>query len=283
MNRYQISKWIKAYYQRVRWRVLSCHLWNKHGKKTPYWGARKSWKDAVDMQEALYRLTSVRYRQNGMAVVCGAASGLFVLDVDRKDGVDGFRTLEKYGIEIAPGTVSQVTQSGGQQYFYSFGGVPLEKTTRANIIEPHSGLDLRGEGGIAFIPPSEYEGRPYRWLVSPFDHSLTPPPARLIELLQRDEAERRTMAASRSAGSLRIKDLSAKQLLIAEKYLERARTAKPGPGGYRSQADFALIVWLCKCKVAKPAIREYVKGVGKFAVDGLGYFEVTYQNALGSK
>jgi len=280
MNRSEISRWIKTYYTRLRWTVIPCHLWNKHGKKTPFWGAHRGWKEPVDLPEALHRLTSARYRQNGMALVCGSVSGVFVLDVDRKDGVDGHRTLEKYGIPIDPATVSQETQSGGRQYVYSFTGVNLCKSTRASILEAHSGVDLRAEGGLAFIPPSEYEGRSYRWLVSPFDHPLTAPPARLLDLLRRDEADRASLASSRSAGSLRIENLSAKQLSVAQKFYERARTAKPGT---RSGADFALVVWLCKCRVSKTAVWEYVKNVGKFAVDGLPYFETTYSNALLSK
>lgn len=95
----------------------------------------------------------------------GRASGIDVLDVDRKGGVDGLETLRALGINPFELTsiVSQ-TPSGGFHFFFAAGQIPLRNS--AGLIGP--GVDVRGQGGIVFLPPSipdieDPEIRHYCW------------------------------------------------------------------------------------------------------------------------
>lgn len=91
----------------------------------------------------------------------GKASGLFVLDVDVKNG-DGFESLKKltdvYG-EL-PETRTHRTASGGKHYLFV---CPPEEvgSSRDRI---GTWLDIRCEDGYIVAPPSEIEGKRYEVL-----------------------------------------------------------------------------------------------------------------------
>ena len=75
----------------------------------------------------------------------GSISGLYVLDVDRKNEKDGFATINANNWTI-PNTVAAHTPSGGGHYYFSIprGDQRLWKTDSDQI---GTGLDRRGEGG----------------------------------------------------------------------------------------------------------------------------------------
>lgn len=81
----------------------------------------------------------------------GKVSGLIVLDVDVKNGVNGFETLKANGWPIPANAVQIRTPSGGAHYFFKAPeGVHVPSS--AGKIGP--GLDLRGDGGYIILPPS---------------------------------------------------------------------------------------------------------------------------------
>jgi hypothetical protein len=85
----------------------------------------------------------------------GQRSGLFVLDVDPKNG--GLDSLAK--LPELPPTRTARTPSGGFHYFFRW-QPPLGNS--AGKLGP--GLDTRGEGGYVVVPPSIIEGKRYEWM-----------------------------------------------------------------------------------------------------------------------
>lgn len=84
-----------------------------------------------------------------IATLTGEASGLVVLDIDRKGGVDGFETLRARGWTIPANAVEVITPSGGSHFYFAFEeGI----ATSAGKLGP--GVDVRGRAGLVILPPS---------------------------------------------------------------------------------------------------------------------------------
>lgn len=109
----------------------------------------------------------------GFAVVTGAQSGIFVLDIDKGSAFD-FTKL--------PNTPNVTTGSGGRHFYFSF---PSNSNLRnSGGFQPHT--DTRGEGGYAILPPSTHpNGKKYEWVVDPFSTSISAIPESLIKALSK--------------------------------------------------------------------------------------------------
>lgn len=77
------------------------------------------------------------------AVPTGEPSRLFVLDVDRKEGKDGFATLSALGVEL-PDTRRHQTQSGGAHFLFA---QPKSLSLKCSVEKLGAGLDVRADGG----------------------------------------------------------------------------------------------------------------------------------------
>jgi hypothetical protein len=121
----------------------------------------------------------------GFAVVCGALSGVVVLDVDPGG--------EKYlrGKHLPPTPTAQ-TPRGGCHYFFRHPGKRIK--TLANVMGAKSRVDMRGDGGIALLPGSV--GR--NWLISPFECELANVPEWLLPLVAREPAKGRSGVSKHS-------------------------------------------------------------------------------------
>ncbi|WP_306132156.1 bifunctional DNA primase/polymerase [Roseivivax marinus] len=91
----------------------------------------------------------------------GERSGVVVLDVDRKCGVDGLANLRVAGLD--PFTITPIialTPSGGLHFFMRYSG-PLKNS--AGLLA--AGVDVRGDGGYIVLPPSlpSIERDEYQW------------------------------------------------------------------------------------------------------------------------
>lgn len=89
----------------------------------------------------------------------GAESGLVVLDVDQKNGHEGFVALEELTGGFVPETLTVTTPSGGQHLYFAYTGKEI-RNSASNIGD---GLDVRGDGGYIVAPPSVVDGRTYSW------------------------------------------------------------------------------------------------------------------------
>lgn len=108
------------------------------------------------------------WRENpnyNIGIITGKLSNLFVVDIDTEDG---FKNMEPYIPDsIVTPTVS--TPRGGQHLFFKYpNGQNI--TIGAGKI---AGTDFRGEGGyVVGAPSANGNGKPYVWLISPFDKNV---------------------------------------------------------------------------------------------------------------
>jgi hypothetical protein len=122
-----------------------------------------------------------KWPADGFGIATGSRSGIWVLDVDPKNG--GFETLaaleQKH--EPLPKTVSVRTGSGGLHFYFRFPGPEYRNT--AHALGP--GLDTRGDGGYVVGPGSLHKsGQRYNWQNGPLDHKLMDAPEWLLKMVK---------------------------------------------------------------------------------------------------
>lgn len=121
-----------------------------------------------------------------MGFLTGAASlgdgwKLLVIDLDEKGSVSGSATWDSWiadnELGCDPETWRARTGGGGQHIYFRY---PDHLSIR-NTQETLAGIDVRAEGGFVIAPPSLHRnGKPYRWLFSPFDTELAEAPQWLL-------------------------------------------------------------------------------------------------------
>jgi Bifunctional DNA primase/polymerase, N-terminal/Protein of unknown function (DUF3631)/Primase C terminal 1 (PriCT-1) len=101
------------------------------------------------------------YPQCNLAVVCGSASGVWVLDVDGEQGDAAIRELRlQHGGDWLQ-TLTCITGRGRHLYY----AWPPGHEIRNSAGKLAQGLDVRGDNGYALIPPSTNEsGHTYQWV-----------------------------------------------------------------------------------------------------------------------
>ena len=119
-----------------------------------------------------------RHPDANIGVATGAPSGLFVVDVDGKEGEAALTTFG-----TLPATVSVHTSKGRHLYFALPDGVRLGNSARR--LGPQ--LDTRGDGGYVVAPPSFHpSGHAYYYAPghSPDDIDIAPLPDTIARALQ---------------------------------------------------------------------------------------------------
>lgn len=116
-------------------------------------------------------------------LACGAASGVFVVDVDtRDDGLGRWEELVKKNGDLPAGPVGRPGGGGLHLYYAWPDGEAIANS--AGTVAP--GVDVRAEGGFVVLPPSPHpKGTTYAWGVAPWDAPLPMPPAWLLKLVKR--------------------------------------------------------------------------------------------------
>jgi putative DNA primase/helicase len=140
------------------------------------------YKDASNDIEQVNRLFAGHQSPN-VAIATGKVSGIFVLDIDVKNGAggdDSLKELEREHGEL-PHTIEAITWSGGRHIFFKY---PERGIGCKTGIRP--GIDIRGDGGYVIAPPSVIEGRSYAWEVShlPEETMIADAPEWLLDLLE---------------------------------------------------------------------------------------------------
>ena len=155
-------------------------------------------------------------RPLNVAIVTGAVSGVFVLDVDEQDGLEAALEL---GI---PDTLTVHTSIvDGFQKRQLYFAYPDDISVRNDVKGVVPGCDIRGQGGYVVAPPSVHATGPeYAWSGSAeFSRAnVAPAPAWLLARLRERSAGRRTAVAQ--------------QLSIAEAPDGAARSAAPSDGAH---------------------------------------------------
>ncbi len=111
-----------------------------------------SWKEFQSRKPSLEELKKWSELSNlqGMAIITGKLSGVFVLDID-----------EGGKVEDLPQTPIVRTGSGIHYYFKYPNNIEVKNTTG---LRPK--VDIRGEGGYAILPPTIHpNGKQYKWLL----------------------------------------------------------------------------------------------------------------------
>lgn len=138
------------------WPVFPCQ-WQGPRRKSPL--TRNGLTDATTDLAAI----EAWWRKDPLALIgvpTGKPIGCVVLDIDRKNGVDGLATYGKLDCPILPPVPTARTSSGGFHLYFERPSEGLRNTngSRGRGIGP--GLDWRGDGGYVILP-SARSG--YRW------------------------------------------------------------------------------------------------------------------------
>jgi len=132
------------------------------------------------------------YPDCNWGVATGPGSRVFVLDVDGEHGLAAIQQLRKHGHDVPP-TLTVRTARGYHLYFR----YPEDVLIRNSAGKLGPGLDIRGEGGYALVPPSVHpSGADYQWK---HEGAVAPAPDWLLARLK-------TQAPSTSAPGSNGKD-----------------------------------------------------------------------------
>jgi putative DNA primase/helicase len=179
--------------QGIRNGKCTCQEWrDKNGKGTcgtpgkhprfRNWPERAT-TDAMEIE----KWYSHDFKGSNVGIATGAASGIFVLDVDPKNGGDESldSLFAKHG--RLPDTLQAITGSGGRHYYFKHPG-----GTVPNEVCILPGLDIRGDGGQVVAAPSMHmSGRRYAWDgLDGFNAPILPAPEWLLDLMFRKEPKR---------------------------------------------------------------------------------------------
>lgn len=100
-----------------------------------------------------------RWPWANVGLITGGVSGVFVLDVDPRHGGDGSLNNLQAEHGILPATVEANTGGGGFHLFFRHPGRPVK-----NAVNIAPGIDIRGDGGLIVLPPSDHaSGGRYTW------------------------------------------------------------------------------------------------------------------------
>ncbi|MGI0021191.1 MAG: bifunctional DNA primase/polymerase, partial [Nitrososphaera sp.] len=112
--------------------------------KVPLAGSKGLKDAAYEPIDGNYGIATGEYKDGYFAVV----------DIDVKNGKNGFESLQAAGIEL-PATYTVATANGGQHHYYCTSTL---LGSRNNLLE---GVDLKGDGGYVVGPGSMIDGRSY--------------------------------------------------------------------------------------------------------------------------
>ena len=163
------------YATKYGWRVFPCIA----GEKIP--ATAHGFKDATTDADAIAAWPA------DCNVGIATGDGLFVLDVDRKegrpDGMVALKALQEQH-EPLPVTASVITPSGGRHYYFR-----VTKPYRNSASKIGPSLDVRCDGGYVVAPDSVVDGRLYRWApgCTPDEAGVADLPAWLSGLSERRE------------------------------------------------------------------------------------------------
>lgn len=167
-------------YAELGWSVFPAP---SNGSKKSYKSAAYSnganWGKTTDTQEILTDFR--RWPNANVGIATGPQSGIFVVDIDTKEGhgIDGkseFAQLEAQYETVRPTRMAQSPTGSIHLYFQYPSNIVIRNST-SKIAE---GVDVRGEGGIVIAPPSVRPGKGiYEWLN---DYPVAEAPNWLIEL-----------------------------------------------------------------------------------------------------
>ena len=187
------SDWA-AMYRAVGLQVIPCYMPDEAPKGTPWkrpklaeWTEYRKNLAPQATFERWYGADGEHRNRSNMGMVTGKASGdVLVIDLDDHKtpaAADWWHSLmeaENNGLELE--TVEQKTGGGGRQKLFRVPEHWRAPTNRTSI-----GVDIRGSGGFALLPPSRHEsGHQYDWAPgrAPWEIEIAPAPQWLLDAVE---------------------------------------------------------------------------------------------------
>jgi hypothetical protein len=120
----------------------------------------REWQHSAPDLEQL-RAWWARWPRANLAVITGRRSGVVVVDVDLRHGGDQvLAELEAKHGDLPWQAVVETPSGGWHVYLRHPGGRVVTSASRVG-----TGVDIRGDGGLALLPPSSRAAGVYRWAV----------------------------------------------------------------------------------------------------------------------
>ncbi len=148
----------------VRGTTCTCQPWRdkngmgpcEHPGKHPRF---RNWQERATADPVAIEEFWWNHKGANVAIATGVGSGIFVLDIDvRNGGGDSLDTLI-YQHGRMPDTLEAVTGSRGRHFYFQHPG-----GTVSNMVGLLPGIDVRGDGGLVVAPPSIHvSGQHYFW------------------------------------------------------------------------------------------------------------------------
>ena len=170
------------------WRVFPAPRGEKKSHKKAEFSGGRNWGATTDPDEI--RRDFTRWPDANLGIATGPDSGVFVLDLDVKNGADGVSWLAERIAEMGewPDTIEAQSPSGSWHVYFAYPAA-FDVRTCEGLIAP--GVDVRGHGGMVIAPPSVKPGAdlPYRWKNPPGLFDVADAPQWVLDLLPRREDE----------------------------------------------------------------------------------------------
>jgi hypothetical protein len=130
----------------------------------------KGWRDLRVPTMRQIEVWNLQWPDANVALLTGRTSGIFVIDLDSDAAITRWKDI-KVICNLAREPPTVVTRRGLHLYYRTVGYVKSQSPSKLG-----KGIDIRGEGGMATLPPSKHEsGHVYAWQGQP-DFSNIPMP-----------------------------------------------------------------------------------------------------------
>lgn len=197
---------------KLGWRVHPLQARNK----IPILGR---WGERATTDEATIRLWLSQYPDCNIGIATGEVSGIFVVDLDPKNGGD--QSWEFLLDENAvPNTVSVKTGSGGTHLYFVY---PKGKDIRNSSNKIGKGIDIRGNGGQVVSPGSIHpNGTTYEWINSPATTKVANAPKWLLDLITDEDVNEFTTLGNRLEKGSRNNSIYHVSLALARQGVDKS-------------------------------------------------------------
>jgi hypothetical protein len=224
------------WYTRLGWSVIPSPVGGKRSLV-----AWKGWQ-TTQPDEHLWRVWMTKWPRANLAVITGRLSNVVVLDVDVQHGGDqGVAQLEReHG--VLPDTALVLTPSGGRHLYFRHPGGRISNS--ASLLA--QGVDVRGDGGLALLPPSRRDQGTYEWFIGP--DTLAPMPPWMVA------ACRPRPGAAHATSSVRTTHLDDARIAVRFEAILRFLNQAPAPTNGQPGGRNAALYW-CALRV-RDLIRE---------------------------
>lgn len=116
----------------------------------PQWLPKEKWTPYQTKRATLRQMVGwIEDSTKGMGLVTGKLNGIVVLDIDVKNGKNGWKYVK--GKHLPP-TPTVKTQSGGTHFYFKYPQNVEEIRNAVDLYGKNTGVDVRGDGGFVVMP-----------------------------------------------------------------------------------------------------------------------------------